>query len=128
MSSTRSILLLEDDEKHIARFRQLVAELGAGLELKVWRDTHSMLAECEPFFARATLICLNDAPNSQPETQTVTDTEPDLSTFLGDFLPVCPVRLFVLSFSVQRTHLIVNSFHPILGPRWVLIHSVSHCS
>ena len=89
MSSTRSILLLEDNEKRIARFRQLVAELGAGLELKVWRDTHSMLAECEPFFARATLICLNDAPNSQP----VTDTEPDLSTFLGDFLPVCPVLI-----------------------------------
>jgi ADP-ribosylglycohydrolase len=88
MPSTRPILLLENSEERVARFRKIVAELGAPHELKVWRDAQSMLAECEQFFGHATSICLD------------TDTQLDVAAFLGDFLPVCPV----LIHSSELTH------------------------
>ena len=62
----RSILLLEDNAERIAGFHAAVAKLGDGFELRVWRDAHSMIAECGQFFASAALVCLDHDLNPQP--------------------------------------------------------------
>jgi ADP-ribosylglycohydrolase len=95
MLPTRSILLLENNEALIARFRRVIRELDAGFELTVWQSASAMAAECEPHFPHAAMVALGDTPVAPTGkgTDTGTDTEPDIATFLGDFLPVCPVLI-----------------------------------
>jgi|ERR1051326_1301285 ADP-ribosylglycohydrolase len=88
----KTILILEDNDERIADFRKAVAQLGNGYELKVWRDAHSMCAECEAFFNSAALISLDHDLNAA-----VGSVDPgtglDMAIFLADFMPVCPVLL-----------------------------------
>jgi len=93
MPTTRLILVLEDNEDRIASFQTTVAKLGDGFELKTWRDAHSMIAECERFFANAALIGLDHDLNPQSGTSADPGTGLDVAKFLGDFLPVCPVLI-----------------------------------
>jgi hypothetical protein len=46
----KTILILEDNDDRIAAFQKTVAALEEALELKVWRDAPSMIAECGAFF------------------------------------------------------------------------------
>ena len=50
MNPERTILILEDNDERIAGFQVAVATLGDGFDLKIWREAHSMVAECEVFF------------------------------------------------------------------------------
>jgi hypothetical protein len=93
MSATRSILILEDDENRIAGFQKVVAELGDGFNLKIWRDAPSMIAECEQFFPNAALFSLDHDLNPQPGVTADPGTGLDVAQFLADFLPVCPVLI-----------------------------------
>jgi ADP-ribosylglycohydrolase len=89
----KTILILEDNEERIADFTKAVGQLGNGYELKVWRDAHSMRAECEAFFNTAALISLDHDLNAAPGTTVDPGTGLDVACCLGDFLPVCPVLL-----------------------------------
>jgi ADP-ribosylglycohydrolase len=89
----KTILILEDNEQRIADFTNAVGQLGNGCELKVWRDAHSMRAECEAFFNTAALISLDHDLNAAPGTTIDPGTGLDVACYLGDFLPVCPVLL-----------------------------------
>ncbi|MGH7990893.1 MAG: cyclic-phosphate processing receiver domain-containing protein, partial [Limisphaerales bacterium] len=93
MPTTRTILILEDNDERIAGFQKTVAELNGGFELKIWRDAHSMMAECAEFFPSAALICLDHDLNPQPGITTDPGTGLDVTKFLCDFLPVCPVLI-----------------------------------
>ena len=55
----KTILILEDNDERISAFQETVATLGADLELKVWYDAPSMIAEAEEFFPTAALISLD---------------------------------------------------------------------
>src|SRR5437879_13115964 len=87
----KTVLILEDNEGRIADFEEAVLQLGDSYELKIWRDAHSMRAECEQFFPTAALISLDHDLNPAPGTATDPGTGLDVARFLGDFLPVCPV-------------------------------------
>ena len=50
MPTTKTILILEDNDERIAAFHKTVPALGDGFELKVWRDAPSMCAECAAHF------------------------------------------------------------------------------
>lgn len=89
----KTILILEDNEERIAAFQKAVGQLGDGYGLKIWRDAHSMCAECEAFFLTAALISLDHDLNPAPGVTTDPGTGLDVAQFLGDFLPVCPVLL-----------------------------------
>lgn len=89
----KTILILEDNEERISDFRKAVSQLRDGYELKVWRDAHSMRAECEAFFPTAALISLDHDLNAPPGATTDPGDGLDVARFLGDFLPVCPVLL-----------------------------------
>jgi ADP-ribosylglycohydrolase len=89
----KTLLLLEDDDERIAGFQKAVAGLGDGFVLKIWRDAHSMIAECAEFFPNAALICLDHDLNPPPGVTTDPGTGLDVARFLGDFLPVCPVLI-----------------------------------
>jgi hypothetical protein len=89
----KTILILEDNDERIANFRKAVEQLGSGYELKVWRDAHSMRAECEAFFNSAALISLDHDLNAAPGTTADPGTGLDVACFLADFLPICPVLL-----------------------------------
>src|SRR6266478_5544109 len=106
MSLPLNILILEDNEERIADFRMAVSQLGDGYELKVWRDAHSMRAECESLFPTAALISLDH--DLLPAAGTMGDpgTGLDVAKFLGDFLPVCPVLLH--SSNTDRVYLMFN--------------------
>ena len=62
----KTILILEDNEERVADFRKAVSKLGNGYDLKLWRDAHSMCAECETYFPTAALICLDHDLNPAP--------------------------------------------------------------
>jgi ADP-ribosylglycohydrolase len=89
----KTILILEDNDERIAGFQRAAAGLGDGFELKIWRDAHSMIAECAEFFASTALICLDHDLNPQPGATTDPGTGLDVTRFLGDFPPVCPVLI-----------------------------------
>ena len=83
MSTTRTILILEDNDERIAGFQKTVAELNGGFELKIWRDAHSMIAECAEFFPSAALICLDHDLNPQPGITTDPGTGLELPNFFA---------------------------------------------
>lgn len=89
----KTILILEDNDERIAAFEKMVASLGEGFELKVWRDAPSMCSECETYFPTAALISLDHDLNPLPGVTTDPGTGLDVARFLGDFMPVCPVLI-----------------------------------
>jgi len=62
----KTILILEDNDERIAAFQKTVAELRDGIELKIWRDAPSMMAECEAFFPTVAIILLDHDLNPMP--------------------------------------------------------------
>lgn len=88
-----TIFILEDNDERIAAFQRVVAVLGNGYELKIWRDAPSMIAECEPFFPTTVLISLDHDLNPMPGATVDPGTGVDVARFLGDFMPVCPVLI-----------------------------------
>jgi len=93
MPTTRTILILEDNDERIAAFQKAVTALGDGFDLRVWRDAPSMCAECEGYFPTAALISLDHDLNPMPGATVDPGTGVDVARFLGDFMPVCPVLI-----------------------------------
>jgi ADP-ribosylglycohydrolase len=126
MSITRTILILEDNDERIAGFQKIVAGLNGGFELKIWRDAHSMIAECAEFFPSAALICLDHDLNPQPGVTTDPGTGLDVTKFLCDFLPVCPVlihssntdRVYSMHNELRFAGWMVDRVGP-LGTDWI---------
>jgi ADP-ribosylglycohydrolase len=126
MPTTRTILILEDNDERIAGFQKTVAELNGGFELKIWRDAHSMIAECVEFFPSAALICLDHDLNPQPGVTTDPGTGLDVTKFLCDFLPVCPVlihssntdRVYSMHNELRFANWMVDRVGP-LGTDWI---------
>ncbi len=108
MTAPRNILILEDNDERIAAFRKAVAAVGPDLELKVWRDAHSMCGECETFFPSAVLISLDRDLNPAPGETADPGTGVDVARFLGDFLPMCPVLIH--SSNTDRAWSMHNEF------------------
>ncbi len=102
----KTILILEDNDERIAGFQKTVTELNGGFELKIWRDAHSMIAECAEFFPSAALICLDHDLNPQPGITTDPGTGFDVTKYLCDFMPVCPVLIH--SSNVDRVYSMHN--------------------
>ena len=78
----KTILILEDNDERIAGFQKAVDGMAGGFELKIWRDAHSMIAECEEFFPTAWVICLDHDLNPQPGATTDPGTGLDVAKFL----------------------------------------------
>ena len=108
MTTTRTILILEDNDERIAGFQKAVNGIAGGFELKIWRDAHSMIAECAEFFPTAWVICLDHDLNPQPGATTDPGTGLDVAKFLADFLPVCPVLIH--SSNTDRVYSMHNEF------------------
>jgi hypothetical protein len=66
----KTILFLEDTDERIAGFQKAVAGWGDGFDLKIWRDAHSMIAECELHFSNAVLISFDHDLSTQPGVTT----------------------------------------------------------
>jgi ADP-ribosylglycohydrolase len=104
----KTILMLEDNADRIDGFHKAIARLAGGFELKVWRDAHSMMAECAEFFPTAWVICLDHDLNPQPGVTADPGTGVDVAKFLADFLPVCPVLIH--STNADRVYSMMNEF------------------
>jgi ADP-ribosylglycohydrolase len=89
----KTILILEDNDERSAGFREATQQLGGGYELKMWRDAHSMCAECEAFFRTAALISLDHDLEQAPGDNDDPGTGLDVARFLADFQPACPVLI-----------------------------------
>jgi hypothetical protein len=88
-----SILILEDDEKRIADFRNAITKLGADFQVKIWRDASTMISELPVFVGEARLFSLDHDLNPMPGTSIDPGTGLDVVTFLCKIQPVCPVIL-----------------------------------
>lgn len=102
----KTILILEDNDERIAAFQKTAAGLGDGIELKVWRDAPSMMAECESWFPTAALISLDHDLNPMPGATVEPGTGVDVARFLGDFMPVCPALIH--SSNTDRVNSMLN--------------------
>ena len=94
--------------------------------MKVWRDAHSMRAECAAHFPSAALISLDHDLNPMPGVTTDPGTGLDVAQFLGDFLPVCPVlihrsntdRVYSMHNELRFAGWMVDRVGPI-GTDWI---------
>jgi ADP-ribosylglycohydrolase len=126
MTTPRTILILEDNDERIAGFQKAMAEIGGGFDLKIWRDAHSMIAECAEFFPSTALICLDHDLNPQPGVTADPGTGLDVAKFLADFLPVCQVlihstnadRVYSMHNELRFAGWIVDRVGP-LGADWI---------
>src|SRR6185437_15054363 len=122
----KTILILEDNNERIAAFQKTVAALGSDCELKIWRDAHSMMAECEAFFPTTVLIGLDHDLNPMPGVTVDPGTGVDVARFLGDFMPVCPVlihssntdRVYSMHNELRFAGWMVDRVGP-LGTDWI---------
>jgi len=117
MPTPKTILILEDNDERIAAFRNAIAAVGDGFELKVWHDAPSMIAECEAFFPAAILVSLDHDLNPSPGGSADPGTGLDVANFLSDFLPVCPVVIH--SSNTDRVYSMQNELR-FAG--WVVDH------
>ncbi|HEV2691844.1 MAG TPA: cyclic-phosphate processing receiver domain-containing protein, partial [Verrucomicrobiae bacterium] len=106
MNTRQTILILEDNDERIAGFKKAVGELGNGYELKVWRDAHSMIENCEEYFPTVALISLDHDLNPQPGITADPGTGLDVAKFLSKCRPVCP--LIIHSTNADRAHSMHN--------------------
>ena len=79
----KTILILEDNDERISAFQKTVTTLGADLELKVWYDAPSMIAQAEEFFPTAALISLDHDLNPKPGITVEPGTGVDASAIFG---------------------------------------------
>lgn len=81
------ILMLEDEAERLARFRAVVAKLGA--ELVSWPDAYATLAELAPLLASAALVSLDH------DLEPVDGTDPGDGLIVAKHIvtlsPRCPV-------------------------------------
>ena len=85
-----------------------------------------MIAECAEFFPSAALICLDHDLNPQPGVTTDPGTGLDVTKFIGDFLPVCPVlihssntdRVYSMHNELRFAGWMVDRVGP-LGTDWI---------
>src|SRR5687768_14584142 len=87
----KTLLILEDNAERIAGFEAVLAGLGDGWRMQVWRDAPTMLLECADCFDQTTLISLDHDLVPQPGTTVDPGTGMELANFLAGHLPFCPV-------------------------------------
>jgi CheY-like chemotaxis protein len=92
----RRVLILEDNVERRTALERAASSLG--LEPKVWKDAHTMQAECEIFFPEAALISL--------EHDLDHGTGLEVAKFLAARQPVCPV--IVHSANTDRSFSMCN--------------------
>jgi ADP-ribosylglycohydrolase len=133
MRNTQTILVLEDNDERVSAFQKTVAAMSEGIELKVWRDAPSMIAEAEEFFPTAVLISLDHDLNPMPGATVDPGTGMDVARFLGDFMPACPVlihssntdRVYSMHNELRFAGWMVDRVGP-LGAEWIETSWVRH--
>ena len=85
------LLMLEDDNERIERFRAALKSLDPAMPLIVWRSARKMIAEVERYLPTARLISLDhDLEPVEGETEDPGDGI-DVARFLAERPPACPV-------------------------------------
>lgn len=60
------VLILEDNDERIAAFESVVERLEPRIDLRVWRDAHTFMAEAGSLLPRTVLISLDHDLNRMP--------------------------------------------------------------
>ena len=122
----KTLLLLEDNSERIAAFETALPKLGDDWQLRIWRDAHTMLAECEEYFENTHLISLDHDLNPQPGAVNDPGTGLDVAKFLASHFPFCPIiihstnadRAWSMHNELRFAKWTVERFGPI-GDDWV---------
>jgi ADP-ribosylglycohydrolase len=85
------LLLLEDNSERIEAFQTAVRELGHDWQIKIWRDAHTMVAECEDFFCKTHFISLDHDLNLQPGATRDPGTGVEVAKLLASHFSFCPI-------------------------------------
>jgi hypothetical protein len=120
------LLMLEDDDDRIGRFRATLAAIDPTLRLVVWRDARAMIRALEEFLPRARLISLDHDLEPIPGEGADPGTGVDVAKFLAARPPSCPV--IIHSSNTQRSRWMAGEFElagwkykmaPPIGEDWV---------
>ncbi len=87
----KTLLLLEDNSERIEAFEATLRELGDDWQMRVWRDAHSMIAECEDHFGDTHLISLDHDLNPQPGATRDPGTGVEVAKLFASHFPFCPI-------------------------------------
>lgn len=100
------VLILEDNDERIAAFESVVARLEPGIDLRVWRDAHTFMAEAGYLLSRTVLISLDHDLNRMPGAVRDPGDGLEVATWLAQQRPVCPV--IVHSTNHERVESMIN--------------------
>jgi len=120
------LLMLEDEESRVQRFRAVLHGIEPDLELVLWRNAWTMIREVEPRLLRARIISLDH--DFDPVEGNSSDPGPgwDVTKFLSALPPVCPV--IIHTSNGPRSTWMEGEFHlggwdyyrvPPLGENWI---------
>jgi ADP-ribosylglycohydrolase len=87
----KTLLLLEDNAERITAFEAVVRQLGEDWQMRVWRDAHAMIAECEGCFGDTHLISLDHDLNPQSGATRDPGTGVEVAKLFASHFPFCPV-------------------------------------
>jgi hypothetical protein len=122
-----TILILEQNEGRLEEFKRIAPKLG--MRVKAWDDAARMQAECEKYFADATLISLEQDLDAKPGAAGDPGSGLDVAKFLAERAPVCPVivhtantdRSFSIYNELRFANWLVDRVPPICE-RWIERH------
>jgi hypothetical protein len=122
----RVILILEDDETRVARFRGVVETAMPGVGVVCWRNAKRMIEEIEAYLPDAVLISLDhDLYPMAGETEEPGDGL-EVAKFLAERRPDCPI--IIHSSNGARASMMAGEFElagcPVkviapLGDDWI---------
>ena len=96
----RIILILEDDISRIDRFKAVINNSRANIQIKMWRNAHKMIDEMDDYFQNCVLISLDhDLTTIEPDGSDPGDGM-DMARSLASHKPICPV--IIHSSNVSR--------------------------
>lgn len=101
------ILFLEDNEERVRGFRDVLARIAPGIEVRVWADAHAMIREVGPLLAGARMISLDHdlvAPKGAPDP----GDGLDVARFLA--LQKAAVPVIVHSSNSERAQMMMGEF------------------
>jgi len=102
------LLMLEDDQDRIRRFKATLKAIDPAIGLMVWRNAWKMIREVEAFLPSARLISLDH--DLEPEVGDTNDPGDGIhvAKFLADRPPTCPV--IIHSSNVRRSTWMAGEF------------------
>src|SRR4051812_4641359 len=90
-SSRSLVLILDDEDERIHRFRAALRAIDPSLRLRTWKDTRKMIRALDELLPRTVLISLDHDLKLSNGAPLLGGTGTDVTEHLAGQPPACPV-------------------------------------